>query len=133
MVYSSRWLLIRASFGWLLPTDIGVHMSIVFLVLSPAPAQQRVDQGGHALDASLRLGSDGYNRRTGGQVRGRQVVPQRHRYGPSMSSSPYVVTRNGTMRHSPTNAFAPRSSYRPTGYSSEFSHANDRRFRYQGY
>ena len=33
-------------------------------VPSLAPAQQRVGSGGHALDANLKLGSGGYNRRT---------------------------------------------------------------------
>ena len=102
---------------------------LAMLIAAPqpgAPAQERVADG-HALDASLRLGSGGYNRRTAGPN-----MLRNSRYTVGASRSPYVISRTGSYVHSPHNAFAPRGRYRSTGYQGTVhSTGYSRRFRYR--
>ena len=91
-----------------------------------ALGQHRIHSG-RALDASLQIGSGGYNRPTGGGHM------QRSRYSVGSSRSLYTVRRDGSMRYNPNSAFAPRSRYVATGPGGGLpSSAYHRRFRYTG-
>ncbi len=77
-------------------------LAVLLLVLpgSSTQAQRRADRGGHALDASLQLGSGGYNR----PVRTNSFV----------SKPLYKVSGSGEMRYSSSSAFGrPRQFQAP--------------------
>ena len=108
-------------------------LTVILVLLLGLPAatswamQQRV-QFGRALDANMKLGSNGYNRHTSAPSR-----IQRNRYAVGSSRSLYSVNNTGSMSYTRHNVFAPRSRYRSTGYSgSSYTRSHHRSFRYQG-
>jgi hypothetical protein len=104
-----------------------VVMALVIAAVGTAFGQMQVSRGGHALDANLKLGSGGYNR----PARASSVV-SRSRYTHGSSRSLYTVNSRGQMRYNPNNAFTPRSRYRATGYTGDYSSRSyHSRFRYQ--
>lgn len=103
-----------------------------FAVLAPLAVtsgqrlQRSVNQG-HALDASLQVGSGGYNRRVN-RGHGGMNSP---RYTFGATRSPYVVNSRGEMVYSPNNAFNPNSRFTVTGYSGDYTGRRAQRsFRY---
>lgn len=112
--------------------DVLLTVILALMLLMPSETswahRQQVGYGGHALDASLQLGSGGYNRSVSAPSRFR-----RSRYAVGNSRSLYTVSRAGGLRYNRHNAFAPRSRYRSTGYTgNRYSRSYHRRFRYQG-
>lgn len=102
-------------------------LMILIAVPQPGAPAQQLAADGRALDANLRLGSGGYNRRVSAP---NQL--QRSRYKAGSSRSPYVIGRHGDFRYSRNNAFAPRGRYKSTGYKgSRHSNAYSKRFRYR--
>ena len=112
--------------------DVLLTVILALMLLMPAATswahRQQLGQGGHALDASLQLGSNGYNRRSSAPS-----YLQRSRYAVGNSRSLYTVNRAGGLSYNRHNAFASRSRYRSTGYTgNRYSRGYHRRFRYQG-
>ncbi len=97
---------------------------LIFGSMSIALAQYRVGSG-QALDASLQVGSGGYNRPAHG---GRM---SRHRYGVGSSRPVYSVGGDGQMRYNRDNAFA-RGRFGVTGSQGGFGRAHHHRYRYTG-
>ena len=112
-----------------LPALLGLALLTLIVPSSSVSGQRQVSRGGHALDANLQLGSGGYNRHS----RSTRSYLQRRPYAVGSSRQLYTVNRAGTMTYNPNNAFAPRSPYRATGYTGDYSSRSyHRRFRYQG-
>ncbi len=110
-----------------LPMPAPVMVAVSLLLLGPAA----LTLAQHALDAGLRIGSNGYRVTHNAPSR-----MQSTRYSPGSSRAVYTVSRRtGAMRYNPHTAFSPRSRYQPTGYhgSQRFSTRHSRRFRYSGY
>ncbi len=103
---------------------VAVAGLLVFGSMSIALAQYRMGAG-HSLDASLKVGSGGYNRPAHG---GRM---SRHRYGVGSSRPVYSVRMDGEMRYNRNNAFA-RGRYGVTGSQGGFGRAHHHRYRYTG-
>ena len=100
---------------------------VIGLPLTAVVGQQLI-VGGHDLDANLRMGNGGYNRR---MANPNYMVGQR--YTPGQSKPLYVVNKYGDLSYSPNNAFFPKQRYTATGYNATYrSPGYTQRFRYQG-
>ena len=113
-------------------------LTVILVLLLGLPAatswarQQKV-QYGRALDANMKLGSNGYNRHTRAPSRIQRNRYAVGSYAGGRSRSLYAVNRNGSMTYTRRNVFASRSRYRSTGYTgSRYTNNYHRSFRYQG-
>lgn len=98
--------------------------ALIALTASPAPAQHRVGDDGHALDANNRIGSGGYNRGrdvpyrvSGNQIVTGNVTGGREFRGPVGYTDPQAF--RGPTAGNPSDRFVRDSSGSPTSFAPE--------------